>query len=165
MSRSKINRKSIIKDLVKSIPELDDKGLAFIYKQVQVIKHNMEIDKFNEQIEKQNKEILAKKKKNNKKGSKRDSKKQSALVEVKNSGNNFVIVFNNSRKHFSRDELRKLVNICHISKNQSEGSQMLFRWLKRERSDVLMDAGISGSGSLLLTELRKILKTNYKAKK
>lgn len=156
-----INRKSIIKELNKSIPELDDKGLAFIYKQVQVIKHNMEIDKFNEQIEKQNKEMLSKQKKT--KGNKRITK-QSSLVEVESSGSNFIIVFNNKRKHFSRDELRKLVNISHISKNQIEGSEMLFRWLKRERSDVLMDTGISGSSSGLLSELRKVLKNNYKAK-
>ncbi len=85
-------------------------------------------------------------------------------MKIENTGSNFVIIINNKRKHFSRDELRKLIKISHVSKNKTEGAGMLFRWLKRERSDVLMDVGIGSTRSIALIELRKVLKNNYTVK-
>ncbi len=165
MRSENINRKDIIKELLKSIPELDDKGLAFVYKQVKLIIHNMQIDKFNIQIEKQNKKIVENRKKGKTESKKQSNKKVNLIVEVENIGNNFVIKINNQRKHFSLGEFRKLVNISHISKNQTEGTEMLFRWLRKERSDVLNDAGITTNKSKALIELRKVLKNNFKNKK
>lgn len=59
-----------------------------------------------------------------------------------------------------QQEMISLVRIAHTADNEKEGKQQLYRWLKRERDDVLLDTGLSPNNETMGL-LYNYLKTNF----
>ena len=76
-----------------------------------------------------------------------------------------MVIVNGRRKMFSREEFRKIVGLAHIGKNNADGGGKIYLWLKNNRQDVLLDAGIASKQHPVLVKLCQFLKSRYKVKK
>lgn len=75
-------------------------------------------------------------------------------------GSHFIIVLGVERNFFARDEMKKIVKLCHAADNQKDGMRRLYTWLDRFRSDILRNNDIGGPGDPGLgTIYRKIVET------
>ncbi len=83
-------------------------------------------------------------------------------VEVSEDKRFFHIVVDGKWKMLDMGELKILVRIASDKGSESSLMTRMFTWLKRERSDVLNDLGISSTVSPILAELIAYLKKNFK---
>ena len=74
---------------------------------------------------------------------------------------NYNILMGNARLFINLDELKALVRIAHSATDPGDGGGRLFRWFKRERNDVLIDAGLSSPTDSRLRRLYEILKDRF----
>lgn len=75
-------------------------------------------------------------------------------------GRHFIIVLGAERNFFSRDEMKKIVKLCHAAEDERDGMRRLYTWLDRFRGDVLRNNDISGTADTgLLTIYKKIIST------
>lgn len=142
---------TIQNNIKKIMKELDEPSLMFLLEQAQILKHNMEVDKIN-------KEIIESRKGGEQITTTKISK-DSIKIIADNDGKNFILDINNKRKFLTRDEFRKIVEICY---NGNETN--LFNWFERERKDILIDAGIKSKSSQYLSVIINLVKSKYKLK-
>ncbi len=83
-------------------------------------------------------------------------------IEVSEDKRFFHIVVDGKWKMLDQEELKILVRIASDTDPESELRTRMFTWLKRERSDILNDLGISTAVSPILAELMAYLKKNFK---
>lgn len=81
---------------------------------------------------------------------------------VRRSETSFFVHLSGRKQFLNIGEMRELARICHAAKEGSDGARRIFRWLDRERRDVLQDAGIGSAGDPRLRELYEIIVTTYK---
>jgi hypothetical protein len=86
-----------------------------------------------------------------------------AAVSVEDSGDRAAVflTIGDTRKVLNRDELKRLVRICYAADSKTDALQQLHRVLARERSDILMDAGIRSPASPLVEGLFYALRQRY----
>jgi hypothetical protein len=139
-------------ELIKSIKELNDEGLLFMIQQANVLKYNMQVDMINREKQK----LIGNQKSNLKSG-----------VEIipGEQNRNFIIQLGTARKFLSREDFRSMVLIVQEKDSIKELSSRLFRWMEKERRDILIDCNIRNSSNPLLIELIKQIKSKYKVKK
>ncbi|MEJ2663002.1 MAG: hypothetical protein P8107_03015 [Spirochaetia bacterium] len=148
----------LAQELKKLIKEIDVEGLIFLVKQAHVIIHNLQIDRMNREMSKlqQTEKSTA-----GKKGPKAPPV-YPVDIEEGAGGKHYVLVVAGKRKMFARDEMRKLVAICQKAGSADSACTRMFTWLRTNRSDVLLDEGISGPRSATLASIYKIIKNRYK---
>lgn len=154
-STQKATLEKQLKDLIKDI---DVEGLLFLIKQAHIILHNIQVDKINKEFRKI--EQIERTTRQQKQSQKQKSSFNVDIEEGPNASH-FVLILNGQRKMFSRAEMGKIVNICQVASNKSDGSERLFTWLKRNRTDVLLDLEIQSRGNPLLAALYQFLKKRY----
>lgn len=142
---------TIQNNIKKIMKELDEQSLMFLLEQAQILKHNMEVDKIN-------KEIMESRKSGEQITTPKISK-DSIKIIADNDGKNFILEINNKRKFLTRDEFRKIVEICYKGNEAN-----LFNWLQKERKDILIDCGINSKSSQYLGAIINIVKSKYKLK-
>jgi hypothetical protein len=147
--------KNLIKQLTGLLKDIDEEGILFLIKQAQVLSYNKKVEEHNTKI---------------KKGVKISSKKppfsdkDSMEIKEANYGSSFIFVINKTRKFFTLEEMRTIVNICQASQNSGEASRRLFTWFKNNRTDVLNDIGIEGSLDPALGTMFNYIIKRYKVK-
>lgn len=82
-------------------------------------------------------------------------------IEQSDNPRYFNICSGDSRIFMDRHEIKALFRIASAASGAAEAGPRLYRWLKKERSDVLGEARISGSGSPVLGELYAALIDNF----
>jgi hypothetical protein len=148
----KSTRKNLIKQLNNLLKDVDDDGISFLIKQAQVFIYNKKVDKHNAEIRKGVK-IKVKKPP--------FSDKESMEIKEADDGSSFIFVINRARKFFTLQEMRIIVNMCNISKDEREASKRLFTWFKNNRGDVLNDIGIEISADSALSTIYKYISGRY----
>ncbi|HEQ71391.1 MAG TPA: hypothetical protein ENN69_02790 [Spirochaetia bacterium] len=155
-------RRVLANELRSLIPKIDEEGLMFLLKQAQTIMHNLNVDRINKALDQS---ARTGKKTAGKSGARAAAVPSIVRIEDSSAGKHFVVVLGRERKMFTREELRKIVGISHAGKNDATSGQQIFSWLKKNRSDVLVDVGIGSGTHPLLKKLAGYLRTNYKVKK
>ncbi len=79
-------------------------------------------------------------------------------------GSYFMIGINKYRIFMARDEMKKLVRLCHLSKDAKDAGQRMFNWFKKDRGDVLYNADIEGPSDPALTTIYNYLIRTYTVK-
>ena len=154
-SKKAANKKSaLIKEFNTLSKKLSEEELAFIVNQTKVIVHN------NQVLQDWNK---------SKKGKNSLNKSNSMLQEIDKSkieiieaddGSYFIIAIGRKRNFFSRDEMKKIVKMCHVADNAKDAGARLYSWLDNIRPDVLRDSEIANPGDEGLQNVyKKIVKT------
>ncbi len=129
-------RKKLLKELRSLIKDIPEEGLLFLIKQANTILYNMRVDELNKANEKVHKG------KNIPKTEKTDFT-HSVSIERSSFGRSFILVINDCRKIISESEITKIVRIAYGSAQADEGAKRLFTWFKRNRDDIILDAGLN----------------------
>jgi hypothetical protein len=161
-ARSSARREILLKELKRLLPQIDEEGLAFLVKQSHTIIYNLHVDDMNRSLA----EADRADKKTVKRGGKTAAAETAGVwVEDAPGGSSFIIVLGNTRKAFSRVELRKLVALVNSGSADEGGrSEQLYAWFKKHRGDVLFDGNIEARRHPLLVRLARYLRTHYKVK-
>jgi hypothetical protein len=149
----------LAKELKNLIKKIDTEGLIFLLKQAHVIIHNQEVERINQEM---NKLSAAGKRVREKKA--KTHAPYPVDIEEGAGAKHFVLVVAGKRKMLAREEMRKLVAICQTAKSATNASARMFNWLKVNRSDVLLDTGITNARSTTLSSVYNIIKKRYKVK-
>ena len=159
---SSSQRDRLEKELKKALKQIDEEGLIFLLKQANVLLHNKKVEELNREIV----EYESKKKKGRTENKKIAKAESSAAVAIESSANgkSFIIILGGVRKIFSLEEMRALVKICHASGTQTESSERLYRWISRNRTDVLSDVKLTPSRDKSLVTLYKLIVKTYKVR-
>jgi len=165
-------RAALLAELRKLTEDVDAEGLAFLIDQTRILLYNAQVEKMNRELDRQRSRLQADLTAGGKRGdtgsTARDGRAAGASggVSVEEGGDrsHFIVTLGGARKFFVLDELRSLVKICQAAGSKSAGAERLYRWLSRNRTDVLADAGIGGPASPLLKELHGVLTARYRAR-
>ncbi len=147
----KSSRDKVLQELRKIIKDLPEDGLQFLLEQAHVMQYNMKVDELNKARQKINPKT-------------RTSQQDTLRVEKGLMGNSMILVIKGERKIMGEEEMYALVTIAHKTKTKKEGAERLYRWLDKERDDILLDAGIDKKDPVL-GELYSYLRKHFTIKK
>ncbi|MGQ9843450.1 MAG: hypothetical protein ACUVRK_07770 [Spirochaetota bacterium] len=142
-----------IKAINLLLKKLDKESLNFLYEQATVLLHNLEVKKLQQQFDELDVKTISAKKQ-------QFSKYTLEVVEADDL-RHFIFVINGARNFFSRDEMRKLVKLCHSAPTPKDGMRMLFSWFENNRKDVIIDTAIDGPNDKALETMYKHIVSNY----
>ncbi|MFP4382647.1 MAG: hypothetical protein ACLFSE_01275 [Spirochaetia bacterium] len=146
------------KELFELIGRIDDEdGLRTLIRQSAVIIHNREIDRLNKTLKKTGASGPSPRKTVN-------QKPDPGAVDIEEKDGSFIIVVNQQRVFFNRQEMRQIAKLCWAADDPKDGAGRLYRWFKRERNDMLQDGMIGSAGHPALTALYTIIRSRYKVK-
>jgi hypothetical protein len=146
-------REALARELRSLIPRLDAEGLSFLIEQARVHLYNM-------QVEELNKTPAGAGAGTAKQAKRRDSFR----LEGSESGSSCYIVYNNDWIMFSRDEMAQLARIISAPGTDLEIRERFYRWLERERRDVLVSIPMANKFDEKLKALVALIKKTFKLK-
>jgi len=152
-----LNRETLRKELRDLIKQINEDGLLFLIKQANVLIYNQSVEALNRKM----RSLEAQKPK---KLLKEEKPSYEVEIEEKNNGEHFYIVIQRARIFFTRDEMRRIVKICHASEDEFDAARRLYNWFTRERKDVLIDGRISTNTHPSLKSVYRKLVSTYKVK-
>lgn len=142
-----------IKAINLLLKKLDIESLDFLYEQAKVLLHNLEVKKLQQEFEELDvKTITAKR---------QDYSKDKLEVIEADDLRHFIFVINGARNFFSRDEMRKIVKLCHSAPDVKTGMRMLYHWFEKNRKDVIIDTSIDGPQDKALETMYNYIVNNY----
>jgi hypothetical protein len=149
---------SLRKELYDLIGRINDEdGLRTLIRQSAVIIHNREIDRLNQTLKKTGASGASAKKTAN-------QKPDPGAVAIEEKDGSFIIVVNQQRVFFNRQEMRRIAKMCWAAGDPKDGAGRLYRWFKRERNDMLQDGMIGSAGHPALITLYNLVRSRYKVK-
>lgn len=149
-------RERLKKELVAKLDQMDEEDLLFLVRQAHVLVHNKEVDRINAEIDE-----FEQSRSGSSGAAGRDAEVE---VEEGPDRSRFFVILGGERKLFTRDEMRSIVRLSHAGKRDGDAESRLYRWLKENRSDVLMDGKVRSGRDGRLTDLVDLLTSRYKAK-
>lgn len=145
-----------MKELSAALPQIDEEGLLFLLRQAQVLIHNAAVDRLNREAE----ELQRKKPARGAPEARPPA--GGVAVEDPGTGKAVFLTLGRVRKVLSRDEVKRLVQICYGAPSKSEALSQLYRVFATERKDILSDAGIRGPASPLLEGVFSAVRLRYR---
>lgn len=153
--------KELASELKALIPKLDKEGLAFLVEQAQVHLYNMKIMEAQQLAEQA--EHSAELKRGGKSNTTVRAKTAASLsIKAADGASSYHLVYGGKWKFFSGEEMLAMVRIVTAADSKSEGSARLYRWIKKERGDLLSDFEIDSPSNSLIAELVSLLKKTFK---
>ncbi len=152
-------RKNLLKELRSLIKDIPEEGLLFLIQQANTILYNMKVEELNNTRERmeRNKKSYGGKQQN---PSRRGTPSPAVSVERSSFGRSFILILDGNRKIMSESEITKIVRIAHSADNVKNGADRIYTWLKRNRDDIVIDAGLH-QGHHILEDLYTYLKKNF----
>jgi hypothetical protein len=142
-------RDALARELRSLIPRLDTEGLSFLVEQARVHLYNMQAEELNKTLA----------------GSGTAAQPgDSFRLEGSGSGSSCYIVYNDDWIMFSREEMAQLVRIISASGTDLEIRERFYRWLERERRDVLISIPMADKFDEKLKTLTALIKRTFKLK-
>lgn len=142
-----------IKAINLLLKKLDVESLNFLYEQAKVLLHNLEVKKLQQEFDELDVKTITAKQKGY-------SKDKLEVVEADDL-RHFIFVINGARNFFSRDEMRKIVKLCHSAPTVKDGMRMLYHWFETNRKDVIIDTAIDGPHDKALETIYNHIINNY----
>jgi hypothetical protein len=127
-------RDELLKELRKLIKQLDEEGLAFLIKQASTLIYNSKVDELN-----RSRELAA---------SGTGGRKTETGVFITKSGRpgGYFLQIDGVRSILDEGEVIALAGIAHGAGGIEEGAERLYRWLERNRDEIIMDSGLARTG-------------------
>ncbi len=142
-----------IKAINLLMKKLDEESLNFLYEQAKVLLHNIEVKKLQQEFDELDVKTITTKR--------QDYSKDKLEVVEADDLRHFIFVINGARNFFSRDEMRKIVKLCHSAPTLQSGMRMLYHWFENNRKDVIIDTGIEGPHDRALETMYNYVINNY----
>jgi hypothetical protein len=141
-----------VKELTGLAKKLGDEDLRFLIGQAETLLYNREMEAESERMREREKQARGK--------ISRPAYDDSVEIVEGPEGDHFIIVMRNERNFFDRDEMKKIVKLCHAAENEADAGERLFSWFSRLRQDVVRNSDLSGPADTILGNLyRSIIKT------
>jgi len=150
------------RELAALLPEIGEEGLRFLLNQAHVLIHNQQVEKVNAEMAKL--QVLESRQRGSAvAGAAGAAAKAAAGVDIEENrtGSSFVLVLSPARKFLNREEMRGLVKLCRAAESAGEAGTRLYRWLSRQRQDILLDAGIKNQNDPRLAALGELVRGRY----
>ncbi|MEJ5363081.1 MAG: hypothetical protein WBK20_06520 [Spirochaetota bacterium] len=144
-----------IKAINLLLKKLDEESLNFLYEQAKVLLHNLEVKKLQQEFDELDVKTITAKRQNY-------SKDKLEVVEADDL-RHFIFVINGARNFFSRDEMKKIVKLCHSAPTVKDGMRMLYHWFEKNRKDVIIDTAIDGPHDIALETMYNHIVNTYTA--
>lgn len=147
-------RQKLLKELRGLIREIESEGLLFLIKQANTLIYNQRVDGLNREAELKHREQPEKK----------DPpvvEKGDIRIERGAFGRSFILDIRSMRKTFAEAEMLSLVKAVRAASDEGDGAARVYRWLKRNRDDVLLDTGITGPRDQILGQLWSVLGSTF----
>ena len=153
-------------ELVRLLPEVEEEGLIFLLKQAQVLIHNLQVDRINREVEELEQTQPSTTRAAPSPAAYRRAARGAAVVDIEEAANgkSFYLVFPDTRKILGLEEMRLLVRACYEPKRKSEALNRMYRWMQRERRDILSDGTIGSNSSRLLEAIFHRIREKYTLK-
>ncbi|MDC7222503.1 MAG: hypothetical protein PQJ60_02115 [Spirochaetales bacterium] len=132
------------REITDLLGQIDEEGLLFLKKQASTIIYNQTVLEMN----RKNQESLLEnhQARNEKKSTGKSSEQKEGIISLDRSGEErgyCNVVCGNVRVFFTLDELDTMFYIAEKASAKGDGGLLLYRWLKKERGDFLVDNGIT----------------------
>jgi len=147
------NTAQYIKAINLLLKKLDEESLDFLYEQAKVLLHNLEVKKLQQEFNELDVKTITSKR--------QDYSKDKLEVVEADDLRHFIFVINGARNFFSRDEMRKIVKLCHNAPTAKDGMRMLYHWFEKNRKDVIIDTAIDGPHDKALETMYNHIVNNY----
>ncbi len=157
-------RQKYLKELRGLIKDVDADGLLFLIKQANTLIYNQRVDMLNQEAEKvsSGRSVSAGKTDTVKR---EPNSNQPVVIEKGAFGKSFIVDFQTQRKTFGEDEMLRLVQAASAGyTDPDQGASRIYRWLQRNRDDVLLDLGIHSPRSRHLADLGSALKATFRVR-
>jgi hypothetical protein len=141
--------------LAEALDQVDEEGLLFLLRQANVLIRNRML----EEADREQEELAASSPRRAAVSAARP--RNAVTVDDDGSSAAVFLTLGTTRKVLDRDEVKRLVRICYSTGKKSEALTRLYTVLKRERSDIINDAGIAGPGSPLIEGVFSTLRARY----
>jgi hypothetical protein len=153
-SGTQLSRDALISELQKLAGDINEEGLLFLIKQANVLRYNQSAEEYN-------RKVRTLKSGTKPVGTGVAEKNYSVEVVEKNEGKHFFIVIKGFHIFFTREEMRKIVKICHSAESETDAVLRLYNWFLKNRKDLLVDADIGSPKSPYLGSLYQYLIHTY----
>jgi len=153
-----VKSSKLIKELNKLTKKLNGEELEFIVNQAKVIIYNKQVV----QDRKEGKTTKSSVKKSD--FSLPGINKEKIEIVEGEDGSHFIIVIDRARNFFSREEMKKIVKICHAAEDEKDAGARLYNYFDNNRADVLKGSEISGPGDAVLHVVYKTIISAYTVK-
>jgi hypothetical protein len=147
-------RQELLKELRGLIREIESEGLLFLIKQANTLIYNQRVERLNRESDLKRRE--------------QPEKKEPPVVEQGEIriergafGRSFILDIRSMRKTFAEAEMLGLVKAVRAASEEDDGAARIYRWLKRNRDDVLLDTGIMGPRDHILRALWSVLGSTF----
>ena len=147
-----------MKELRGLIREIDRDGLLFLIKQANTLIYNQRIEQLNRESETERRNPPAAQQKKQENPSVQEG---GVSIERGAFGRSFILDLGQVRKTFDEGEMLGLVGVAKAGTSARDGAARIYRWLSRNRDDVLLDAGINSAGNPILADLWKVLGRSF----
>lgn len=138
--------------LVSLTENLSGEEVDFLISQAETMVRNREILKERETRSKNREKVVA--------AMNPVKDKENIEIIEDEAGSHFIIVLGTERNFFARDEMKKIVRLCHAADDEQDAMRRLYTWFDRFRGDVLRNNDIgSGADPALKTMYQKIIRT------
>jgi hypothetical protein len=157
-------RSRLLGELEELLEAVDDEGLLFLVEQATILAHNARVDRLNRELDElRQKQAAGATEARAREG---EPRAEAAPVSIQESedGKVFILVLGGARKVMSREEMGRIVRVCHSAPDEQAGARQLHTVLLRERRDIIADAKVSGPASPLLAALYRELCSRYRPK-
>lgn len=152
-------RQPLLKELRGLIREIDREGLLFLIKQANTLIYNQRVEKLNRETEKAGKTSPSAKQ--GKQESPAAVQEGGVRIERGAFGRSFIVDLGQVRKTFDEAEMLGLVKVARAGSSGADGASRIYRWLSRNRDDVLLDAGIGSARDSVLADLWRVLGKSF----
>jgi hypothetical protein len=142
-------RDVLAKELRSLIPQLDAEGLSFLIEQARVHLYNMQAAELEKTI------VGARTTAGSARG-------DIFRLEGSGSGSSYYIVYNNDWIMFSKDEMTQFVRIISAPGTDLEIRERFYRWLERERRDVLVSIPMADKFDEKLKAIIALIRKTFK---
>lgn len=150
-------REKLISSINDLFTELKDEELKFILKQVEVLDHNRRVRLDREEAREQKTDGVSEMDSESVQSETTLDTQPPVYIEQTDRSKFFNICIGNARLFVDYQEIQALFKIASAASSAEEGAPRLYRWFKKERSDVLAEGNIRNPGSPALYEIYEAL--------
>lgn len=152
--------KKLIENINKLLTDLEAADLKFILKQAEVLEYNRTVRLKRAEAEEQRAGLTG----SSGPGAEHESAvQQSVYIEQTDNSKFFNICIGTARLFVDYQEIQALFKIARAAASADEGTPRLYRWFKKERSDVLAEGNIRGPVSPVLLDIYEALLETFTA--
>lgn len=148
-------KKNLLKRINTLLKELEIEDLNFVLKQTEILDYNRTV-----RLKKAEAEEQKSKGKADSTGSMAETEsipQLSVYIEQTDNSKFFNLCIAQARLFMDYKEIQALYKIAKAAESAKDGTTRIYRWLKKERSDVLAEGNIRGPGSPVLIEIYEAL--------